>query len=360
MRGVSQILSHLAADDARNRFSRRKGAVWPSSSRLGPAPAPLVLGVREICEIVDKRYFVKKGPFVETRAFGVAARGAVNVCLDETLARPRDARDRSEGRLDRGTVIVRCVGASGDALPAACRNDSTGMTLDAEFPLLVDKNYVVYAMTVFDGSTWFYVLDEHGAPFPHWYPADLFTIEDERIPPDWVIGYVHARDGRAGYPVVSFPEWALDPSFYERLVDGSASAAETFARRRKSAESPAVPVHGLESTYSASPPRRRDVESAGTGKFAFDMHDDRAAISVRAEDRLDTGMAVSGFVVCHHEFGIGVYVGAHDQWAHVDVPHIQDGFLSGTNDYPAIATEVQGHVLGYSGSGQLRLSLRQR
>jgi hypothetical protein len=40
--------------------------------------------------------------------------------------------------------------------------------------------------------------------------------------------------------------------------------------------------------------------------------DARAATSVAA-DQLHAGTSVNGFVVCHHEYGIGVYVGEHDQ-----------------------------------------------
>jgi hypothetical protein len=89
------------------------------------------------------------------------------------------------------------------------------------------------------------------------------------------------------------------------------------------------------------------------------MHDKRAAVSVHVEERLGTGTGVGGFVVCHHEFGIGVYVGSHDQWGHIDIPHIKDGSLPGPGDFPAIGTEVQGRVSGYSESGQMLLSLRQ-
>jgi hypothetical protein len=133
-------------------------------------------------------------------------------------------------------VIVECLANSGEALPEASRNEMTGMTVDAEFPLTVGKRYVVYAFTVFDGYSWFYVLDDDRHAYPIWYPAVLFTVTDPRIPDDWVFGYVRPRPDEDGFPIVSFPEWALDRRYYEELVDGSPSATETFARRRISAE----------------------------------------------------------------------------------------------------------------------------
>jgi hypothetical protein len=137
-------------------------------------------------------------------------------------------------------MIVQCLAASGDALAAVSLDEKTGMTVDAEFPLTVGRSYVVYAFAVFDGRSCFYVLDDDERDYPIWYPADLFSIADPQIPDDWVFGYIEAQDGDAGYPVISFPEWALDRRFYEEWVDGSASAAEIFARRRLSAENPTV------------------------------------------------------------------------------------------------------------------------
>jgi hypothetical protein len=134
-------------------------------------------------------------------------------------------------------MIVECFANRGEALPETCRNEMTGMTVDAEFPLTVGKRYVVYAFTIFDGYSWFYVFDEDKRPYPIWYPAALFKVTDPQIPDDWVFGYVRPRPNEDGFPIVSFPEWALDRRFYEELVDGSPSAKEIFARRRISAES---------------------------------------------------------------------------------------------------------------------------
>jgi hypothetical protein len=112
----------------------------------------------------------------------------------------------------------------------------TGMTADAEFPVTIGDRYVVYAFTVFDGYTWFYVLDDDDRPHPIWYPAALFDVADPTIPDDWVFGYVRPSTGEDEFPIVSFPEWALDERYYESLVDGEPGAAGIFTRRRVSAE----------------------------------------------------------------------------------------------------------------------------
>lgn len=133
-------------------------------------------------------------------------------------------------------MIVECRGNTGAVLPEAWRNDLTGMSADAAFPLTVGTTYVVYAFTVFDGCTWFYVLDDDERAHPIWYPAALFDIRDPTIPRDWVFGYVRPSTGEEEFPIVSFPEWAHDERFYEALVDGRPDAARVFAERRGSAE----------------------------------------------------------------------------------------------------------------------------
>jgi hypothetical protein len=133
-------------------------------------------------------------------------------------------------------MIVECRANTGSALPSTWRNEALGLGRDAEFPLTLGRRYVVYAFTVFKGHTWLYVLDDDDRRHPIWYPAVLFDVRDPTIPDDWVFGYVRPGGGKAEFPIVSFPEWALDRRYYESLVDGDPTAAAVFARRRVSAE----------------------------------------------------------------------------------------------------------------------------
>jgi hypothetical protein len=94
----------------------------------------------------------------------------------------------------------------------------------------------VYAITVFRGLAWYYVLDDHALPYPVWKPAALFELSSGAIPANWVIGYVRTSSDDVGYPILSFPEWANDRYYYERLVDGDAAAVAIFEKRRSHAE----------------------------------------------------------------------------------------------------------------------------
>jgi hypothetical protein len=80
------------------------------------------------------------------------------------------------------------------------------------------------------------------------------------------------------------------------------------------------------------------------------MHDHGADLARAEDDRLKEGERVAAVVVCHHVFGLGVYVDARDEYGHMDIP------FKGPEDYPPIGAAVEASVFGYSGD-QLRLAL---
>jgi hypothetical protein len=87
------------------------------------------------------------------------------------------------------------------------------------------------------------------------------------------------------------------------------------------------------------------------------MHYVDAVPVLPLEDRLPPGTLVTGNVVCRHGFGIGVRItDPREEFGHVDWPFVSDGPTDGQG--PPLRTHVAGVVAGYSGSGQLRLSLR--
>jgi hypothetical protein len=93
------------------------------------------------------------------------------------------------------------------------------------------------------------------------------------------------------------------------------------------------------------------------------MHDPGAE-PLPLNARLDSGVEVTGVVVCHHHFGIGVKLDGRDEYAHVDIISIDPGGppLDETL-FPPVGSTVTGTVLGYTPDdgkppGQLRLRLR--
>jgi hypothetical protein len=90
----------------------------------------------------------------------------------------------------------------------------------------------------------------------------------------------------------------------------------------------------------------------------WDMHEDPAT-SVSEDHQLPAGAIVHATVICHHPFGIGARLADGTQYGHVNPPRIIDGPLRGLADYPPIGHTAPAVVLGYSGTGQLRLTLRR-
>jgi hypothetical protein len=90
----------------------------------------------------------------------------------------------------------------------------------------------------------------------------------------------------------------------------------------------------------------------------WDMHDPGAAPVVEEHDRLAIGTEVTGEVVCHHHYGLGVRLDERDEYAHVDIISIGLPDRGGPADFPPIGSRVRGKVLGYAGD-QLKLILRR-
>lgn len=133
-------------------------------------------------------------------------------------------------------MIVRCIANTGSVLSAANLDPRRGYDSLTEFPLTLECEYHVFALTVFLGTAWYYVLDDDGHEWPTWSPAALFDVVDGAIPSGWIVGnFRFLSDDQ--YPVISFPEWAADRSFYESLVNGESEAVRIFATRRAEIES---------------------------------------------------------------------------------------------------------------------------
>lgn len=76
-----------------------------------------------------------------------------------------------------------------------------------------------------------------------------------------------------------------------------------------------------------------------------------------AGDALTENLETVGMVVCAHVFGVGVYLAEQDAWGHVNTPALEpreDGKIV----IPSIGERLPLRVLGYSGTGQLRLAGR--
>lgn len=126
-------------------------------------------------------------------------------------------------------MIVRCISSSGKMLPPSALDASAGVTAETEFEVSPGQLYPVHAIATNRGIAWYYVPDDVDLPWPTWAPASLFEIVDGSLPESWIAGYFRWPDEERLF--ISFPEWASDHYFYERLVDGDPETVRIYARR---------------------------------------------------------------------------------------------------------------------------------
>ena len=126
-------------------------------------------------------------------------------------------------------MIVTCRSNRGADLPPNCTDPRAGIYGNTIFPLSIGKEYQVYALTIYLCHAWYYIINDDSFDYPVWAPAPLFDITNPEIPTGWHCTYHRFAHGE--YPVISFPEWADDPTFYERLVDGDEAAKSIFDRQ---------------------------------------------------------------------------------------------------------------------------------
>lgn len=106
------------------------------------------------------------------------------------------------------------------------------ISIDGEIQeLILGRYYTVWAIDCMeDGGLWVYIHSVSSHHFPTPYPAEFFEL-DASLPQGWSLAFATKEEGVA-IRRISFPEWAHDDRFYERLVDADGSAVETYERWR--------------------------------------------------------------------------------------------------------------------------------
>jgi hypothetical protein len=94
------------------------------------------------------------------------------------------------------------------------------------------------------------------------------------------------------------------------------------------------------------------------------MHDHGDEIRTsRGGARRTEGEQVRGIVVCHHVYGLGIYLPDRDEYGHVNITAIKPPGerIDGPADFPPVGGPIEGTVLGYTGvDQQLRVSMVPR
>jgi hypothetical protein len=127
---------------------------------------------------------------------------------------------------------VKCIARTGADLPEDCLDPAAGFKREAEFALIIDKEYNVYALTLFLNYVWYYICDEDYVYYPVWNPSPLFEVADGRLSKYWKYNFFRATSRwPKNKTIFSFEEWAANPyQYYDNLTNEEEAEVAIFKR----------------------------------------------------------------------------------------------------------------------------------
>lgn len=93
-----------------------------------------------------------------------------------------------------------------------------------------NKIYLVYGIILHEGSIKYLLFDEH--KMPNWYPAELFSLIDTKIPNDWNYQFFGYKD--AGVSAIwGYYELVFDDNHFDGLSEQDHNEYELFLKRKQ-------------------------------------------------------------------------------------------------------------------------------
>lgn len=100
---------------------------------------------------------------------------------------------------------------------------------DASYEIRIDSEYNVYAIKVCDGFPWYYIEEVRSNELKS-FPAFLFDVVDNRLSQYWVFSNIKGPHYNLPRSIFTFPEWAEDPDYYDKLLKNFDREVELFDR----------------------------------------------------------------------------------------------------------------------------------
>lgn len=91
---------------------------------------------------------------------------------------------------------------------------------EVDLPVSLDKEYLVYGMTVKEDYVWYYIADELYNYYPRKQCSILFDVVDNKLSRYWVYSFRKNQNYIKAIPMWAYPEWAEYPDYYDKLTDG--------------------------------------------------------------------------------------------------------------------------------------------
>lgn len=125
-------------------------------------------------------------------------------------------------------MIVRCRTNRGFDLPG----DHRGLyfTRQTAFALSLDRDYQVHAMSLFNDGLLVLIVDDTRQP--DWYPVELFTIEDGRLPAHWQFA-LRPVESAGAQAIWGYARLVDDPTHEISLAEHDNEAIAVFWQNTK-------------------------------------------------------------------------------------------------------------------------------
>lgn len=104
-----------------------------------------------------------------------------------------------------------------------------GYTTETMFELKKHEFYTVYGMCQWRNSLHFLIKGEENN-YPSWYPAELFTVSDKKLPLEWYFDFYTDNDISA---VWGYKELVEDESHFDELMERKNDALRVFLTRKR-------------------------------------------------------------------------------------------------------------------------------
>jgi hypothetical protein len=118
---------------------------------------------------------------------------------------------------------ITCMANLGESLPDSYL--AIGYTKESIFHVKIASEYLVYGIAVYRGIVLFLLLDD--VNLPNWYPADLFSIADPKIPANW-LSAVYPRNMEGLNFLIGYKALIADDLHYDALLERAPEALKIF------------------------------------------------------------------------------------------------------------------------------------
>jgi hypothetical protein len=118
---------------------------------------------------------------------------------------------------------IRCIATQGSDIPENYLNLPLDITTETEVKLIVCKEYIVCAISEWQGNLSYYICDERYSYYSIHNRVPLFEIVDARYS-----RYLQVQFATNGLLEIAFEHWFDLPYFYKKLTDSEAEAVLIF------------------------------------------------------------------------------------------------------------------------------------